>query len=64
LGLSFSVFSGWIWPEMKKVAGDDLAINGGSWLGQPSPVSAVTGEVRKKKRKKKTGACVGVLFSF
>jgi hypothetical protein len=33
---------------MKKVAG-----NGGSRLGQSSPVSAVTGEVREKKKIKK-----------
>ena len=54
--LSFSVFSGWVWPEMKKVAGDGLAENGGLQLGQPSPMSAVVGEVRekKKKRRKKT----------
>jgi hypothetical protein len=54
---------------MKKVAGDGLAGNGGSWLGQLSPVSAVAREVReKKKKKKKTGACMreklSVLFSF
>jgi hypothetical protein len=67
--LSFSIFSCWVWPEMKKVAGDGLAGNGGSWLGQLSPVSAVAREVReKKKKKKKTGACMreklSVLFSF
>jgi hypothetical protein len=28
LGLCFSVFSGWIWPKMKKVAGDDFAGDG------------------------------------
>jgi hypothetical protein len=28
VGLCFSVFSGWVWPEMKNVAGD-----GGSRLG-------------------------------
>jgi hypothetical protein len=43
---------------MKKVAGDGLAGNGGSRLGQPSPVR------EKKKKKKKTGVCVGVLISF
>jgi hypothetical protein len=42
------VFFCWVWPEMKKVAGDGLAGNGGSRLGQPSP-----GEVREKKEKKK-----------
>jgi hypothetical protein len=45
------MFSGWVWPEMKKVSG-----NGGSRLGQPSPVSAVAGEVRENwriRRKKK-----------
>jgi hypothetical protein len=52
LGLSFSMFSGWVWPEMKKVAGDGLARNGGSLLGQQSPVSAVVREVREKKKKK------------
>jgi hypothetical protein len=43
--------------ENEEFAGDGLAENGGSWLGQPSPVSAVAGEVRedkKKKKKKKT----------
>jgi hypothetical protein len=30
-----------------------LAGNGGSRLGQPSPVSAVAGEVREEKKKKK-----------
>jgi hypothetical protein len=52
LGLSFSVFSGWVWPEMKKVAGNSLVGNGGSRLGQSSLVSAVAGEVREKKKKK------------
>jgi hypothetical protein len=47
------VFSGWVWLEMKKVVGDSLAENGGSRLGQPSPVSAIAGEVREKKKKKK-----------
>jgi hypothetical protein len=48
----------------EEFAGDGLAGNGGSRLGQPSPVSAVAGEVReekkKKKRRKKPGeeACV------
>jgi hypothetical protein len=37
---------------MKKVVGDGLARNGGSQLGQPSPMSAVAGEVREKKKKK------------
>jgi hypothetical protein len=41
------MFSGWVWPEMKKVAGDGLAENGGSRLGQPSPVSVVAREVRE-----------------
>jgi hypothetical protein len=50
--VGFEFFS-WVWLEMKKVAGDDLAGNGGSQLGQPSPVSAVVGEVREKKKKKK-----------
>jgi hypothetical protein len=59
------VFSNWVWQKMKKVAEDDLAKNGGSRLGQPSPRSAVTGEVReKKKKKKKKNQGRGVLFSF
>jgi hypothetical protein len=37
----------------EEVAGDGLAENGGSRLGQPSPVSAVAREVREKKKKKK-----------
>jgi hypothetical protein len=35
----------------EEFAGDGLAGNGGSRLGQPSPVSAVTGEVREEKKK-------------
>jgi hypothetical protein len=64
LGLSFSVFSGWVWPEMKKVAGNGLVGNGGSRLGQSSPVSAVAGEVREKKKKKKQGNALSVLILF
>jgi hypothetical protein len=45
---------------MNKVAGDGLVRNGGSRLGQPSPVSAVTGEVREKKKKKKKKKIRGV----
>jgi hypothetical protein len=37
----------------EEFVGDDLAGNGGSRLGQPSPVSAVAGEVREEKKKKK-----------
>jgi hypothetical protein len=37
----------------EEFAGDGLAGNGGSRLGQPSPVSAVAGEVREEKKKKK-----------
>jgi hypothetical protein len=33
--------------------GVGLARNGGSRLGQPSPVSAIAGEVREEKKKKK-----------
>jgi hypothetical protein len=51
--LSILVFSSWVWPKMKKVAEDDLAKNGGLRLGQLSPRSAITGEVREKKEKKK-----------
>jgi hypothetical protein len=44
------------------LVGNGLAGNGGSRLGQSSPVSAVAGEVRekkkKKKKKKKPRACV------
>jgi hypothetical protein len=38
----------------EEVAGDGLAGNCGSQLGQPSPVSAIAGEVREEKKKKKT----------
>jgi hypothetical protein len=48
------VFSGWVWSEMKKVARDGLAGYGESRLGQLLPVSVVIGEVREKKKKKKT----------
>jgi hypothetical protein len=64
LGLCFSVLSDWVWPEMKNVAGDDLAGDGGSRLGQLSPVSAIAGKVREREKKKKkrkkpgSGACV------
>jgi hypothetical protein len=60
----FLDFFGWVWPEMKKVARNGLVRNGGSWLGHPSPMSAVAGEVRenwrrrRKKKKKKPGVCV------
>jgi hypothetical protein len=37
----------------EEVAGDGLVGNGESRLGQPSPVSAIAGEVREKKKKKK-----------
>jgi hypothetical protein len=37
----------------EEFAGDGLVGNGGSRLGQPSPVSAVAGEVREEKKKKK-----------
>jgi hypothetical protein len=37
----------------EEFAGDGLAENGGSRLGQPSSVSAVAGEVREEKKKKK-----------
>jgi hypothetical protein len=30
VGFVFSVFFSWIWPEMKKVAREGLARNGGS----------------------------------
>jgi hypothetical protein len=51
---------------MKKVVGNDLAGNGGSRLGQSSPVSTVAGEVREKKKKKKKnqGHALGVLILF
>jgi hypothetical protein len=42
----------------EEFAGDDLAGNGGSRLGQSSPVSAVTGEVREEKKKKSRGRSV------
>jgi hypothetical protein len=61
------MFSGWIWPEIKKVAGDGLVENGGSQLGQPSSMSAVSREVRenwrrrrrrrRKKKKKRSQVC-------
>jgi hypothetical protein len=39
--------------------GVGLARNGGSRLGQPSPVSAIAGEVREERRKKSgEEACV------
>ena len=38
----------------EEVAGDGLGRNGGSWLSQPSPVSAIAREVREKKKKNKT----------
>jgi hypothetical protein len=58
------VFSNWVWQKIKKVAEDDLAKNGGSRLGQPSPRSTVTEEVREKKKTKKKNQGRGVLFSF
>jgi hypothetical protein len=42
----------------EEFAGDGLARNGGSRLDQPSPVSAVTGEVREEKKKKTRGRSV------
>jgi hypothetical protein len=36
----------------------DLARNGGSRLDQPSPVSAVAGDVREEKKKKIRGRSV------
>jgi hypothetical protein len=59
------MFSGWVWPEIKKVARDGLVGNGGSQLGQPSSMSAVAGEVRenwrrrrRRRKKKKEAKCV------
>jgi hypothetical protein len=46
------VFSGWVWPKNEEFAGNGLVGNSGSRLGQPSPVSAVAGEVREEKKKK------------
>jgi hypothetical protein len=39
----------------EEFAGDGLAGNGGSRLGQPSPVSAVAGEVREEEEEKNQG---------
>ena len=56
------MFSSRVWPEMKKVAEDGLARNGGSRLGQSSPMSAVIEEVREKKKKKTMGVCGYFVF--
>jgi hypothetical protein len=42
----------------EEFAEDGLAGNGGSQLGQLSPMSAVAGEVREKKKKKTRGRSV------
>jgi hypothetical protein len=48
--LCFSVFSDWVWPEMKKVAGDGEYRR---WRGEGEPEKKKKKE-RKKERKKET----------
>jgi hypothetical protein len=39
------VFSGWVWPEMKKVAGDGVTAIVGHGMGHASPVVSSSPEV-------------------
>jgi hypothetical protein len=49
------MFSGWVWPKMKKVGGDGLVgwVTAGSAVAGECPHWRGEGELEKKKKKKK-----------